>query len=140
MGADRGVGRTPLFSVSKEAGDFIVEYFSGTGSGGQNRNHNCMCCRIRHPASGALATCTEERSQKTNRERAFRRIVEHPKFKGWLKREISRRSGEMALIEAEVERSMRHVRTETKDAHGVWVENDSLGPDKGTGTGREGNG
>jgi protein subunit release factor B len=125
------MGKTLIFSVSKEAGDFIVEYYSGTGSGGQNRNHNSMCCRIRHPASGALATCTEERSQKTNRERAFRRIIEHPRFKAWLKLEIARRTGELARIEAEVERSMRHVKVETKDANGVWVENPGLAPGKG---------
>jgi protein subunit release factor B len=122
MRSHQKTNRRPLFSLSKDGGDFTVEYFSGTGPGGQFRNHHCMCCRIRHPKSGAMATCAEERSQEANRRRAFRRLVESDRFKGWLRLEISRRSGEQAGIEAAVDRSLGDVKIEVKNDRGLWEE------------------
>jgi protein subunit release factor A len=122
MRSHQKTNRQPLFSLSKDGGDFTVEYFSGTGPGGQFRNHHCMCCRIKHPKSGAMATCAEERSQEANRRRAFKRLAESDKFKKWLRLETSRRSGELADIEAAVDRSLSHVKVEVKNEKGLWEE------------------
>ena len=111
-----------LFSLSKDNGDFLVEYYNGTGNGGQNRNKREMACRIHHPKSGAMATCQEERHQKANRERAFKRLVESDKFQNWLKLEISRQAGDINEIEQKVEKTMRQVKVEVKDKNGRWIE------------------
>jgi len=111
-----------LFSLSKDNGDFLAEYYNGTGNGGQNRNKREMACRIHHPKSGAMATCQEERHQKANRERAFKRLVESDKFQNWLKLEISRQAGDINEIEQKVEKTMRQVKVEVKDKNGRWIE------------------
>jgi protein subunit release factor B len=117
---NNGKGKKLLFSLTKK--DFIVEYYNGTGDGGQNRNKVATACRIHHPASGTLATCQEERTQKVNRERAFKRLVEKPEFQKWLKLETARRTGAMQDIDAEVDRQMRNVKMEVRDENGQFVE------------------
>lgn len=77
--------RELLFSLSKEKGDFIVETFRAGGKGGQNQNKVETGVRIRHPESGAVAECREERSQLQNKRKAFLRLVETKKFKLWHK-------------------------------------------------------
>lgn len=61
--------------------DFKVDYFSGTGPGGQHRNKSQVCCRITHIETGLSAQCTEHRSRTQNQRQAFRvlaaRIVAH---------------------------------------------------------------
>jgi len=77
-----------LFSITKK--DFDITYFSGKGAGGQHRNKHQNYCRIKHRDSGVLVTGQEERSQKTNLKNAFKRLVNHPDFKSWLKIKSSR--------------------------------------------------
>lgn len=62
-----------LFSFRKD--DFEVEWFSGTGGGGQYRNRHKNCCRIRHKESGLVASCQEQRSAAQNKKKAFRKLV-----------------------------------------------------------------
>ena len=111
-----------LFSLSKNAGDFIVEYYNGEGKGGQNRNKREMACRIHHPKSGAIASCQEERSQKTNRERAFKRLCESEKFKKWLKIETARQMGKLNDLDNEVERQMKNIKIEVRNEKGQFIE------------------
>jgi protein subunit release factor B len=111
-----------LFSVSKQNGDFQVEYYNGTGNGGQNRNKVATACRIHHPKSGAMATCQEERTQKANRERAFTRLVKTAVFQKWLRIEMARKSGELDGIDRKVSEAMKQVKVEVHDAQGRWRE------------------
>jgi ribosome-associated protein len=53
-----------------------IEFYSGTGKGGQNRNRHYNCVRIHHLPSGVIVVGTEERSQLKNRESAFQRLIE----------------------------------------------------------------
>ena len=53
------------------AKDFRVEWFSGTGKGGQHRNKHQNCCRITHKESGISAIGTSARSRVTNQRDAF---------------------------------------------------------------------
>lgn len=108
-----------LFSLTKK--DFVVEYYNGTGNGGQNRNKVAVACRIHHPASGAVSACQEERTQKVNRERAFKSLLEKPEFKKWLKLEIARKRGVLREVEERVEKEMRNVKIEVRGETGKFV-------------------
>lgn len=50
--------------------DFKIEWFSGTGAGGQHRNKHQNCCRITHIESG-LSSIGTGKERTTNRRRAF---------------------------------------------------------------------
>jgi protein subunit release factor B len=111
-----------LFTLSKDRGDFKIEYYNGEGKGGQNRNKREMACRIHHPKSGAVAWCQEERTQKANRERAFKRLCEMPKFQKWLKLETAKRIGELDDIDRKVEVAIKQITIEVHDEKGRWRE------------------
>jgi len=115
--------REHFFSLSKDAGDFVVEPVKrSSGKGGQKANKTSSGCRIYHPKSGAQALCYEERSFTVNRGRAFKRLCESKQFQNWLRLEISRRQGDLIDIETKVERAMAQVRIDVKDRDGRWVE------------------
>jgi peptide chain release factor 2 len=116
------VNKKLLFSLSKDRGDFKIEYYNGEGKGGQNRNKREMACRIHHPRSGSVAWCQEERSQKANRERAFNRLCETPTFQKWLKLEIAKRNGELDDIDRKVEAAMKQIKIEVHNEKGQWRE------------------
>jgi len=112
-----------LFSLSKNAGDFVVEPVKrSSGKGGQKANKTSSGCRIYHPASGTQSLCYEERSFETNKKRAFERLCENPKFKTWLKIETSRRTGDLIDIEKKVEDSLRQAKVEVRGEDGRWRE------------------
>jgi len=111
--------RQLLFSVTKK--DLVLEYFSGTGKGGQHRNKHQNSCRCKHPPSGAVGISQDQRSKTQNTKIAFRRMVESKKFQKWLKIEACRITGETDRIKKKVDREMENVRTEIKDENGRWV-------------------
>ena len=108
-----------LFSVTRK--DLVLEYFSGSGAGGQHRNKHQNCCRCKHPASGAIGTCQEHRSKDQNTKTAFRRMVETQAFQDWIRLETARTTGMLAEIDKKVDREMRNVLFEVKDENGRWV-------------------
>ena len=55
--------------------DFKVEWFSGTGKGGQHRNKHQNCCRITHIETGLKAQGTESRERTSNQKAAFERLA-----------------------------------------------------------------
>jgi protein subunit release factor B len=111
-----------LFSLSKEAGDFIVQATKGSGAGGQNRNKRETACRVSHPASGAVGFCQEERYYNINKERAFKRCVESKNFQSWLTLETARQMGKLKDIDQEVEKQMKNIKMEVRDEQGRFVE------------------
>ena len=70
--------------------DFKIEWFSGTGPGGQNRNKVQACCRITHLPSGLKTTSQTHRSQQTNLRAAFRDLGK--KIGAWVKEQINKDS------------------------------------------------
>ena len=75
-----------LFSVTKK--DLKVEFFSGTGAGGQHRNKHQNCVRIHHLESGALVTGQSYRERRQNIKEALNNLIKHPKFKVWHSRRV----------------------------------------------------
>ena len=109
-----------LFSVTKN--DLEVDWFSGTGCGGQYRNKHQNCCRIRHKDSGAIATGQSQRDRVSNLKEAMENLTKSPKFKAWVKVRVGEVTGEKADIEAKVDRAMRYLKFEVKDEAGDWKE------------------
>ncbi len=54
--------------------DFKLEWYSGTGAGGQKRNKVQACCRITHLESGLTVNGTETRSRVENQRTAFTKL------------------------------------------------------------------
>lgn len=110
--------REKLFSVRPE--DFEVTWFSGTGAGGQYRNHHCNCCRIRHKATGVIGTGQSNRNQEANKKEAFMSVYNNPKFQTWLKVRTAEALGEESIDEI-VDREMRNIKIEVFQ-DGGWHE------------------
>jgi protein subunit release factor A len=57
--------------------DFRIDYFSGTGAGGQYRNKHQNCVRLTHTETGIVTTGQEQRSREQNLRDAFRKMADH---------------------------------------------------------------
>jgi len=55
--------------------DFKLEWYSGSGAGGQHRNKHQNCCRITHIDSGMVERGTESKSRVSNQRTAFTRLA-----------------------------------------------------------------
>lgn len=111
-----------LFSVFKK--DLRIDYYKGTGSGGQKKNKTENCCRITHIESGAVGKSEEGRSKKHNRKLALERMVMTEEFQKWHKIKVAEKLGVATKIEEEVNRLMNkeNMVIEGKDENGLWVE------------------
>ena len=76
-----------LFSITKK--DFIIEYFSGTGAGGQYRNKHQNCVRLHHKASNIIVTGQSHRNRKANLKEALNNLVNNIHFKLWHLEKVS---------------------------------------------------
>lgn len=94
-----------LFTVTLK--DCRVDYFRGSGKGGQKRNKTSSGCRVVHEPSGAVGQSDETRSQHQNKRIAFRKMAETKEFIAWHKMEIARRMGRLQQIEDRVDEMMR---------------------------------
>ena len=63
--------------------DFKLEWYSGSGAGGQHRNKHQNCCRIIHIESGLSSNGTANKSRVANQRTAFRNLAN--KILIWLK-------------------------------------------------------
>jgi protein subunit release factor A len=113
-----------LFSITRK--DFRVDTFRSGGKGGQNQNKVESGVRITHLESGAVAESREEREQIRNKERAFKKLLNTPKFKAWHKTKTAFmlqgiKDGE-AELERRVNESMKpeNLKVEGKDENGRW--------------------
>lgn len=65
--------RELLFQATKK--DFKLDWFSGSGAGGQHRNKHQNCLRLTHIPSGITVTSQTERDRPSNQRNAFKTIV-----------------------------------------------------------------
>ena len=56
--------------------DFNLDWYSGTGKGGQKRHTVKACCRITHIESGITVNGTASRSRVENQRTAFTKLAE----------------------------------------------------------------
>lgn len=114
------MGKELLFSVTKK--DLRIEWFSGTGAGGQYRNKHQNCVRIHHQESGALVTGQSNRNREVNLKEAFSNLIKDPKFKLW----HANKCNEVITgksIEQKVEEMMapENILVECHDENNRWV-------------------
>ncbi len=112
--------RELLFSVTRK--DFVIQTFRSGGPGGQHQNKTDSGVRIRHPESGAVGEARDNRSQHVNRRMAFRRLVDSPEFRTWLRRKAAEAMTDKRALMRRVEEQMRpeNVRVEAMQ-NGRWV-------------------
>ncbi len=112
--------RELLFSITKK--DFKVDYFSGTGAGGQHRNKHQNCVRLKHLESGAMSTGQSSRSRQQNMREALSSLVANVKFKLWHTRKVNEiLTGK--TIEDTVNELMHdeNIKVETVNNDGKWI-------------------
>lgn len=91
--------------------DLRIEFYRGSGPGGQHRNKTSSACRITHKITGISAQCEDERCQHKNKKIAFRRLA--AKLVPLMKKEVE---GEQQKIRpTEVIRTYHQVRGTVKD-------------------------
>ena len=66
--------REVIFSARKK--DFKIDWYSGSGAGGQHRNKHQNCCRLTHIDSGFMETGQEHRDRPSNLKCAFKKLAE----------------------------------------------------------------
>lgn len=82
--------------------DFKLDTYTASGPGGQHRNRSKTAVRITHIPSGTSAECSTYKSQKQNRDEAFRKLAE--RLKPWIEEQ-------MQVNKFEAERNNGRVRT-----------------------------
>ena len=114
-----GMKKELLFSVTRK--DLRVEFFSGTGAGGQYRNKHQNCVRIHHPESGAIVTGQSNRERPSNIREAFKNLLANPKFKLWYSGKVFE-CQQNETIEERVEKMLdpKNLKIETKE-DGKWA-------------------
>ncbi len=114
-----------LFSVTAEDCDWQTT--RGSGPGGQHRNTTDTAVRCTHRASGAVGFASDNKSQRRNKEAAFERMCNTPKFKSWHKLETARRilneQSIESMIEKRVDEAMQpgNIKVEVHDERGRWI-------------------
>jgi peptide chain release factor 1 len=109
-----------LFSITKK--DFEIDYFSGTGKGGQYRNKHQNCVRLFHRDSGVRTTGQSNRERIANTREAFNNLVKHPKFIVWHTRKV-KEILDGKNIEQKVDESMvdKNLKVECRNENGNWM-------------------
>ncbi len=106
--------------VSKK--DLEVSYFCGSGAGGQARNKVASGVQIKHTESGAIGRACDSRSQDQNKQSAFKRLLQDPRMKFFISREVYRvRQGESMEETVNNEVRPENIKYEVK-VDGKWVE------------------
>lgn len=112
--------RQKILSLTKD--DFEITFIKASGPGGQKINKTSSGVRITHPESGASAESKNGRSQNANKKTAFKKLLETPTFKKWLKIEICRKTGVLDEINKTVDEMMdeKNIKTEVVSENGTW--------------------
>ena len=90
--------------------DLRIDYYRGSGAGGQKKNKTSSACRIVHVPTGLMACAEDSRSQGQNKRNAFRRLAD--KLVPIIKAAIQ---GERPALSTETVRSYREKESQVID-------------------------
>lgn len=114
------MSRQLLFSITKK--DLKINYFSGTGKGGQHRNKHQNCVRINHTDSGVIVTGQSNKERSANMREALNNLVKHPHFKVWHTRKVNELlSGKKLEVRVNEMMLPENIKIEVKE-NNKWVE------------------
>jgi protein subunit release factor B len=113
----------PVFSVTKK--DFHIEYFSGTGAGGQHRNRHKNCVRLRHIETGIIKTGQNNKERIQNLNDAFKKMTSDKRFLAYCEMKLSELEGQ-PTPEEKVEEMLnpKNLKIEVKENNKWVVENE----------------
>jgi len=109
-----------LFSITKK--DLKLDYYSGSGAGGQHRNKHMNCVRLTHIDSNITVTGQSNRDRIANTKEAFNNLVNNIKFKLWMNNKINEVITGKTL-EQKVEELMQpeNLKIEALNEKGQWT-------------------
>lgn len=90
-----------LFSVTLD--DCEMQVFAVGGNGGQKVNKTATGVRIIHHPSGARGESRSGRSQLKNKQEAFKKMAESPKFQIWVNRIVFQRESPEQRVEKDIQ-------------------------------------
>lgn len=106
--------------------DFKLDWYSGTGAGGQHRNKHQNCLRLTHIPSGITVTAADNRDRVSNQRTAFERL--RPKLLSWVQDQLRGDSVPESARSDEIIRTYHEADNRVKDhASGLtmaWTELD----------------
>lgn len=108
--------KAPFLSIGRD--QFEIQTFAAGGPGGQHQNTSNTGVRIIHRASGARGEARDTRSQHQNKQAALRRLVEDPKFRIWLNRQLWNKIQPEQQVEKDM--NLKNLKVEGKK-DGRWV-------------------
>ena len=108
--------------------DFEIQWFSGTGGGGQYRNKHQNCCRIIHKETGLRCQETRYRERPQNQKSAFGKLAKLLIAHFSAEEEGRRTSDEEVRIYHGVRNEVKDHASGTKMLYRDVVEKGNLGP------------
>ena len=86
-----------VHASKRDDAEFKVEWFSGTGAGGQHRNKHQNCCRVRHLPTGLVqqALGRERYSNLTRAMEGINKQLDERELSGSLQKQNASRKGQV---------------------------------------------